>query len=88
MGYSVTFMLVVLMQTYLFLYGGSYLCNVTHDLIAVMGILIIFSSLFDTIAVHGFPGHVSNIKGIYMPWCMASQGMYQTSKGNTWPQLL
>ena len=68
MGYSVTFMLVALMQTYLFLYGGSYLCNVTHDLLAVMGILIIFSSLFGTIAVHGFPGYVSNIKGIYMPW--------------------
>ena len=32
MGYSVTFMLVALMQAYLFLYGGSYLCNVTHDL--------------------------------------------------------
>jgi len=67
MGYSVTFLLVALMQTYLFLYGGSYLCNVTHDLLAVMGTLIIFSSLFGTIAVHGFPGYVSNIKGIYMP---------------------
>jgi len=67
MAYSVNFMSVALMQTYLFLYGGSYLCNVTHDLLAVMGILIIFSSLFDTIAVHGFPGYVSNIKGIYMP---------------------
>ena len=32
MGCSVTFMLVALMQTYLFLYGGSYLCNVTQDL--------------------------------------------------------
>jgi len=84
MGYSVTFMLVALMWTYLLLYGGSYLCN----LLAVMGTLIIFSSLFDTIAVHGFPGHVSNIKRIYMPWFMASQGMYQTSKRNTWPQLL
>ena len=30
------------------------------------------------------PGHVSNIKGICMPW---SQGMYQTSKGNTCPPL-
>ena len=68
MGYSVTFMLVALMQTYLFLYGGSYLCNVTHDLLAVIGTLIIFSSLFDTIAVHGFQGYVSNIKGICMPW--------------------
>ena len=64
MGYSVTFMLVALMQTYLFLYGGSYLCNVTRSILAVMEILVIFSS---TIAVHGFPGHVSNIKGIYMP---------------------
>jgi len=53
MGYYVTFMLVGLMQTYLFLYGGSYLCNVTHDLLPVMGILIIFSCLFDTIAVQG-----------------------------------
>ena len=30
------------------------------------------------------PGHVSDIKGIYMPWL---QGMYQTSKGNTCPPL-
>ena len=28
------------------------------------------------------PGHVSNIKKIYMP---CDQGMYQTSKGNTCP---
>ena len=67
MGCSVTFMLVALMQTYLFLYDGSYLCNVTRPILAVMGLLMIFSCLFDTIAVHGFPGHVSNIKGIYMP---------------------
>ena len=50
----VTFMLVALMQTYLFLYHGSYLCIVTHDLLVVIGILIIFSSLFDTIAVYPF----------------------------------
>ena len=42
------------------------------------------------------PGHVSNIKGIYMPWSRACikhqrdihalvQGMYQTSKGYTCP---
>jgi len=43
--------------------GTRLLSNVTYDLIAVMGILIIFTSLFYTIAVHGFPGYVSNIKG-------------------------
>ena len=32
MGYSMTFMLIALIQTKLFLYGGSYLCNVRHDL--------------------------------------------------------
>ena len=26
--------------------------------------------------------HVSNVNGLYLPW---SQGMYQTSKGNTFP---
>ena len=74
-------MLVALMQTYLLLYGGSYLCKVTHDLLAVMGILIIFSCLFDTYSSAWLPRvcikhqrdihalvlvHVSNIKGKYM----------------------